>query len=478
MPKEQESATELPLVVDLDGTLIKTDLLYEAFFSHFSGRKRMPFAFIKSFLKGRAALKDFLAQRSDLDFANLPYDEAVLDLISLARKQGRKVVLATASHNLQAEEVAKHLGCFDAVIASTATTNLKGEKKAEMLVELYGYRGFDYIGNHADDLPVWSVASRVVTIRASKAVVRRVARISQDVDHLPAVKATIKTWMKALRVHQYAKNALVLVPLLTAHRFDQGSIFVACLSLIAFSLCASSVYLINDLADLQSDRLHLRKRNRPFASGALSINIGLLMVPALLAAAFFVAAFISMFFFLTLAGYLVLTTAYTFWLKKKLIVDVVVLSMLYTLRILAGGAAIDVQVSPALLTFSIFIFTSLALVKRMVELKNVVDLNLPELQSRNYRGSDMSVVTSLAAASGLNSLTIFALYLSSDTVQSAYSKPWILWLILPVLLYWLARALVIAHRGDMNDDPIVFAVQDNVSRLALCCMIGFVLVAI
>jgi 4-hydroxybenzoate polyprenyltransferase len=247
---------------------------------------------------------------------------------------------------------------------------------------------------------------------------------------------------------------------------------------VAFCLCASAVYVLNDLIDLRSDRAHPRKKQRSFAAGRLSPLHGICAIPVLLLVALAVAATVSRQFVLILLTYLALTTAYSFYLKRKLLVDIVVLSVLYTVRIFAGGVAIGVAISNWLAMFSLFFFTALALIKRYTELAVRRDAQLGKPAGRNYELDDLPVLGVLSAAAGLNAITIFTLYISSANVTALYRRPEALWLIAPLLLYWFARMLVMAHRRHLDDDPIVFAVRDRISLLTLACIIGLVIVAI
>ncbi len=290
-------------------------------------------------------------------------------------------------------------------------------------------------------------------------------------------RAGVLTWAKALRVHQYVKNTLMIVPLVTAHQFNYAAITSVLVAFVAFSLCASAVYVLNDLFDIDADRQHPTKKNRPFASGVLKPWQGKIAIPILLVLAFACAADVSLKFTLALLFYLALTTAYSVSLKRKMLVDVVVLAMLYTIRVIAGAIAISVDVSAWLLVFSMFMFLSLALMKRYSELALRIDHNLPVPSTRNYKLDDLVIVGCLAVASGFNAVTIFALYVSSPAVQQMYANPDVLWLACPVLTYWIGRAMILAHRRMMNDDPIVFAIRDRISRLAGILMVGIVLLA-
>ena len=296
---------------------------------------------------------------------------------------------------------------------------------------------------------------------------------------LPASRRQLAVvWLRALRVHQYAKNGLVFVPVLTAHRFDLRTFGVGLLAFVALSLAASAVYLLNDLVDIDADRAHPTKRNRPLASGELPVGHARAAIAVLLAAAIAAAFLVGPAFAGVLAIYLVLTTAYTFHLKRRMVLDVVALAALYTLRVIAGAAAIDVVLSEWLLAFSMLMFTSLALIKRYVELNMRADAALPDPGNRDYRVGDAGIVATLAAAAGMNAITIFALYISSPAVAKLYKHPALLWLTCPIMLFWIARALLLANRREMHDDPIVFALRDPASWWVLASMVAVILAAI
>jgi 4-hydroxybenzoate polyprenyltransferase len=286
-------------------------------------------------------------------------------------------------------------------------------------------------------------------------------------EYLPHQKPSWRTWARLLRVHQYTKNLLLLVPLLASHQLTAENLIELGIAFLSFCLCASSVYIINDLVDLQADRAHPTKRHRPLAEGRIQLIHALLAAPLLLIASFILATGVSPAFFAVLLGYFVLTTAYSFYLKRKMLIDVVTLAMLYTVRIIAGAIAIGVHVSPWLLTFAIFIFLALALIKRYAELATRLDLQLSEPSNRNYKFEDLGVVAAFAAAAGYNSVTVFALYISSPDVNVLYQRPQMLWFVCPVLIYWTSRLVMIAHRRSMTEDPIVFAMTDRNSLLSL-----------
>jgi 4-hydroxybenzoate polyprenyltransferase len=474
---ERHQSSSIPLVVDLDGSLIKTDLLHESFFSSVMNGFEHHWSTLNALRRGKAPLKAYLAGAGTIDYALLPFNSDVLELIREVKSQGRPVYLATASNCLHAEGIAAHLGFFDGIFSSDDTVNLAGSEKARRLVDAFGERGFDYIGNSHADLSIWEHARTAYVATNSTALRRKVELSGAQVKPVGVPSRSIRTWIKALRVHQYAKNALIFVPMLTSHAYTVHHLFSACMAFVAFSLCASSAYFLNDLIDLNADRQHPSKKNRPFASGAIPVLEGVIAIPVLLLLAFGCAALISALFAGVLLAYLVLTLAYSFTLKRRLVVDVVVLATLYTTRVIAGAAALPVVPSEWLLAFSMFIFTCLALVKRYVELAMRIDRELPDPSNRNYRLIDLPIVGALAAASGFNAVTIFALYVSSPTVGGLYRHPELLWLVCPVLMYWLSRMVILAHRRVLDDDPIVFALRDRNSRICAAAMIAIVLIA-
>jgi 4-hydroxybenzoate polyprenyltransferase len=422
-----------------------------------------------------ARLKHMLSQTVEFDPAMLPYDPQVLKIVRQASEEGRPVYIASASHARLVEAVSDHLGLFTGWFATDAGTNCAGESKAEILVAAFGDGGFDYIGNNVADLPTWRRAAKAYALRTPARVARQLSADCRDVEHLAHDRPSWRDWARLLRVHQYAKNALIFVPLLANHLFSWASTMPAFLAVLAFSLCASGVYLLNDLVDLQDDRAHRTKSRRPLACGDIPLSHALFAIPLLLIMAFAVAAFVSLPFLAVLAGYLILTTAYSFFLKRKMILDVIVLAGLYTTRIIAGAVALSVAVSPWLLAFMMSWFLSLALVKRYVELIGREEARLPDSKNRDYRNADAGMVGALAAAAGLNALTLFLLYIASEDAQSLYTRPDVLWLVAPVLACWIGRVLMLAHRGMMHDDPVVFALKDRVSLATFGVVGAFVL---
>lgn len=466
-------AGDVVLVVDLDGTLILTDLLHE---SALKLLREAPLAALRipSWLaSGRAMLKHQIACRVDLDVRGLPYHEPFLAWLHTQRESGRRLVLCTASNTRYAQTVADHMGFFEDVIASDDVVNVSASRKAQILVGRYGEKGFDYAGNSAADLQVWPHARRAIVVNASARVATRARQQAEVAAEWPPQPARLRDWLRAIRLHQWLKNLLVLLPLAAAFRLGEWALLQqALLAMLAFGLCASSVYLLNDLIDLESDRAHPRKRLRPLASGRLSAPAGLWAALALLVGAAVLGSTARPAFQACLAGYFVLTLAYTFYLKRRVIVDCIALGSLYTIRVVAGWSAVGLPASFWLLAFSLFLFLSLAFLKRYSELHALTQSGRTDAPGRAYLASDLPVVQTMGVAAGFASVMLMALYINGDTVLSHYSRPEILWLTVPIQLYWVSHMWMQAHRGNMHDDPVVFAVRN---RHSLACGAMFAL---
>jgi 4-hydroxybenzoate polyprenyltransferase/phosphoserine phosphatase len=461
-------STAIPLCVDLDGTLISGDLLLESLLLLI---KRNPLFLLLVpwwLLRGKAALKAEIAKRVSLNPAALPYNETFYQWIAEQKANGRPVWLCTASNHRLAEKVAKHLGIFDGVISSSDTENLAGKDKANQLVEKFGVHRFDYCGNHAVDLDIWRFSQAAVVVNASPHLERQAQSLTRIVFTFPRKSRLLHAAVKAVRPHQWVKNLLLFIPLAAAHQAGNvGMMMNACIAFVAFGLCASSVYLLNDMLDLEVDRQHQRKKHRPFAAGDLSLLVGFALVPVLLTAAIALALQLPHDFLLVLLFYYVLTLAYSFGLKRVVLVDTIALAGLYTIRIVAGAAAVDVPLSFWLLLFSIFLFLSLALVKRYAELDGMMRQGKMKAAGRGYFVEDLTILDSMGAASGYLCVIVLALYINSPDVEALYSHPQILWLLCVLLLYWISRVWLSAHRGTMHDDPLVFALKDPVSLVVV-----------
>ncbi len=465
-------ADEPPLAVDLDGTLIHTDLLHESALQLVRQRPLLALALPQWLAGGKALLKRMIAERAELDAATLPYNEALLERIRAERAQGRRVLLVTASDQRYADAVAAHLGLFDEAIGSDGLINLSGRRKAERLVQRFGAKGFDYVGNSRDDLPVWRQARRAIVVNAGAGLRRQAQALTEVETELPPPRPGAGTWLRAMRPHQWLKNLLVLLPLAGAHRLGEAAMLGQTLvAFAAFSLCASAVYVLNDLLDLQSDRAHPRKRQRPFAAGQLSVPQGLAMAALLLLGAGVLAARSPPAFAACLASYFGLTLLYSLWLKRRVLVDCITLGLLYTLRIVAGWLATGLTSSFWLLSFSLFLFLSLAFVKRYSELMAYARLGRTDAHGRGYQTGDLPLVQTMGVAAAFSSALVLALYINGDTVRLLYAHPEWLWLTVPIHLYWISRMWMKAQRAVMDDDPVVFALRD---RYSLACGAMFV----
>lgn len=455
----------VPLCVDLDGTLIRTDLLVESWFALLKHRLSMALLAPYWALWGKAHLKARIAEQVDIDVRHLPYHRPFLEYLVDQHRRGRRLVLVTAACEKYARAVAAHLSIFAEVIATDGDVNMSGNQKRNVLIDKFGLKGFDYAGNGWSDVKVFPAAQHAVLVNPVPGVERATRKVSALDRIFRSEEKALFQYLRALRPHQWLKNGLVFVPLLASHQMNDLALFgYAVIAFIAFSLCASSVYLLNDLLDLPADRAHPRKRNRPFASGTASVKVGAVLALLLLFAAAIMALLLPPIFLLVLGIYYVLTLGYSLWLKGKLLVDVLLLATLYTLRILAGAAACVIVPSFWLLAFSMFLFLSLAMVKRYAELVDIKKTDKSTITGRGYEVADMAILPSMGAAAGYCSVLVLALYINSPDVIENYTYPQALWMLCPIVLYWISRMWQRAGRGEMNDDPVVFAIKDRISR--------------
>jgi len=414
------TAPATPLVVPLDNGVIRTRLSNEQAMALMSRQPQRSPGVLMAGIGGR--LSGYVAGKVEIDPVCLPYDEEVLETVRAAKADGREVVLVSDADPAAVQAIADHLDLFDRV--GTAAPD-----GAETLTP-------------------------------------------------PARDTGWKPYVKAIRPHQWLKNILIFLPLLAAHAFFAKAIMACVLAFIAFSLAASSVYVLNDLMDLSADRAHPRKRKRPFASGAIPLRHGFWMAPGMLILAFGLAALtLPGYFSFVLASYYAATMAYSFVLKRKRVIDICMLAGLYTMRVIAGGAAADLLVSPWMLAFSVFLFLSLAAVKRQAELVDGKQSNTEKIAGRGYAPGDLPIVEMMGMAAGYNAVLVMALYISSAETSGLYNSPLILWCVCPVLLYWISRMVMIAHNGHMDDDPVIFAVRDRTSQFCGMLVLGFAVAA-
>lgn len=466
------------LCVDLDGTLIATDVLWESVLLLIRQHPQLVICLPFWLLRGKAHLKRQLAMRVRPNAVTLPYRSDVLDYVREARSCGREVVLATASDEHVANEVAAHLGCFSGVIASAGVWNISDKGKRDALVRRFGPGGFDYIGNGRADLPSWGAARGALLVDPSRSLLKR-TRARANVHHVFVASGRQPiALLRALRIHQWVKNLLVFVPLVMAHQIlDGGRLIAASIAFVVFSLLASSVYIANDLLDLESDRQHPRKKHRPFAAGDLSIPAGIALAGALLCAAVVLGTLaLPVPALACIATYGALAMAYSFCLKRIVVADVIALASLYVLRVVAGGLAVSVPISHWLLGFSMFLCLSLALMKRHAELTLLQHTGRTEAAGRDYQVVDREWIGPFGAASGYLSVVVLALYITSRDVEVLYRWPAVLWPVCVAVLYWITRMWALAYRGSIHDDPVVATLKDPVSHAVggLIAMLIFV----
>ena len=465
MDEAPDTTDTTPLVVDLDGTLVATDTLHEAVLALAATAPATLLRIPGWLAEGRAGLKAHLADRGVIDPAELPLNETVVALVEAARAAGRPTALVSAADHRQVTAVADATGLFDEAYGSAEGLNLKGAEKARFLTERYGVHGFDYVGDARADLSVWAEAREAITVGAGASLRRAAEATGRPTRHIDPPSGRGRAMLRALRPHQWSKNALLFLPVLAAH--DPGGLPAALIGALAFCLTASAVYIVNDLLDLAADRAHPRKRLRPFAAGDLDAATGLMMAGGLILAALILGGLTGNPAFLgVLLVYFIATFAYSLWLKRRLIVDVLTLAGLYTSRIVAGGVAAGVVLSPWMLGFSMFLFLALAAIKRQAELTDQMASGRAS-SGRAYEPEDLPILRGMAIAAGHAAVMVLALYISSGDVVGLYARPAYLWGILPLLLYWLMRMVMKTHRGRMTDDPIVFATTDRVSLLII-----------
>ena len=473
MVKEELSAKEGksepghgPLCVDLDGTLLRSDSLYEALFD-LVRRKLYLIFFLPFWLRlGKAYFKRRVYELSDLDVSRLPYREELLTALKAEKARGRRLILVTGCHHVLARKIAEHLGFFDETFATAGTLNLVGEAKADFLVQRFGVRGFDYVGNSRADLEVWKQAASAWVVspkRSLLAAAERCAPIAKSFQEHPA---WLPVLAKALRVHHWSKNFLLFLPLLLSESILERALWGRCLlAFFSYSFISSSVYILNDLLDIEADRRHPDNRKRPFAAGTLSIPAGLVLAPFLLSLGLGMAWKLSLAYFAVLLGYFLLTSLYSFRIKQMVMADIICLATLYTWRIWAGGVVTGIPISEWFLIFSLFFFMSLAFLKRCAELIVMEQTQQKKNSRRAYLVSDLPLLIGVGLSNAYLSVLVLALYIHDPKVAQQMRYPDLLWALCPLLLYWVSRVWLKAYRGVMHTDPLVFALRDKASYL-------------
>jgi len=470
---------QVPLCVDLDGTLVKSDTLIDSLLILLRTRPELAFKLPGKVLLGKAAFKAYVSASVSLDAAHLPYNRLLLKFLQQERAKGRRIYVATGADSSIAQRVAAHLGLFAGVLGSDGATNLTGTNKLDRMRTLLGSGAFDYIGNHTPDLPLLAAAHEAMVANPSLRLRWGLKRLGiHPTREFVERRHPLRSLLKAARPHQWAKNLLIFLPVLLSHKPRVALLLAALLAFSCYSLAASATYIVNDLLDIDADRRHPRKHLRPFAAGDLSPFAGLALVAAALLLAFAGARLLPLAFGFWLLFYVASTLAYSLYVKRLALLDVLVLAGLYTLRLLAGGAATQTPVSHWLSGFSIFLFLSLAMVKRFAELENLRASSAPVKNGRGYLVADIEQMRAFGTASAFAAVVVFANYISGRDVEALYRQPRLLWLIVPFMILWLCRVWLLASRGDLNEDPVIFALTDRMSLLIGAAVAALALLAI
>jgi len=473
------SINAYPLCVDLDGTLIKTDSIMEATILAIKSNPFLIFLLPFWIIKGKNYFKYHILEIAKPDAELLPYNEDVINIIKAAKSEGRKTVLTTASLESVAIDVNDYLGLFDELIFSSENHNNRSKNKTNTLNDKFGKSNYDYIGNSNADLEVFASSRKAFLVTNSKRLISKAQKLNSNLDIIHTDTHFFKNLIKEMRLYQWIKNVLIFLPILLAHEFtDITAITNSIIAFFCFSFTASFIYIINDLLDLESDRNHKKKCRRPFASGklnpvpAFSISF-VLMLASLLVAIFY----LPNDFDLILLFYLLLTTLYSVYLKKIVIADIITLAVLYSTRIIAGGEISKLPLSKWFIAFSLFMFFSLAIIKRYTELKNLIKQNKTKIKGRGYETDDMKLLLTLGTSSGYISVLIFLLYIFSPAVSMLYNNPLYLIPVSILLLAWITNMWFKAFRGEMNEDPIVYTVKDSFSYVLIVLIILFIILA-
>ncbi len=460
--------TDKPKIcVDLDGTLIKTDILFETALLFLKENVLNIFLMLAWILKSKATLKNNLSKRVHINASLLPYNQELLQFLH-KNKNEYDLIMATATNGIIAKNIAKHLGIFSDVLASDEETNLKGNQKLEVLDQSYGKGNYIYCGDSSADLPIFSSSMNFVLVNPSRSTKAKALKLKNAILVIENKKSFFKSILKQIRVYQWIKNILLFLPPLLAHVTDIDIYQQAILAFVSFSFTASSIYILNDLLDLESDRAHKRKRFRPIAAGNISIPIAVLTFLILIVSSGFISiGFLPLEYSLVLFLYFISNLLYSFKLKQIYLIDIVILASLYTLRIYAGSLAVTVPASKWLLAFSMFMFLSLAFLKRYTELLDLKTHNKEKAKGRGYSVDDISLVQSFGTGAGLLSILVYTLYIESNSITLLYKRPEFLYIIAPLLLIWVSRLWFKANRGEMHDDPIVFTAKDKISYIII-----------
>ena len=469
----------LPLAIDLDGTLVRTDTLHEAFLAIVRHAAHALPEIALALRDGKAAFKRSVAMHAPaLDPTLLPYNEDLLAWLRAEHARGRRIGLFTASDQSVADAVAGHVGIFEVAVGSDGQTNLSGERKLLAIRRQFG-EAFVYAGDNPVDQPIFAMSSRVILVGPVEALQAKLPPAKDLEASFPTSRGSLQDWARALRPRHWAKNSLVFVPpVFAAHSLDVFVVLQILLLFVAMGILASATYLVNDLFDLSADRNHPRKRFRPFAAGRLQARDGLAVALAMIFLALVAGLMLPGAALAVLVAYLVTTLTYSFWLKRVAMVDVVVLAGLFTLRVLAGSTVLSSPVSPWLLGLSMLFFLGLAMIKRYAELDRIMRAGANELKARGYSVRDLPLLLAAGMASGMASTVLLAIYLINEQYpREVYANPVALWGMFPILVLFLLRNWHLTVHGRMDEDPVIFALRDRVSLILGGCMLGILVAA-
>ena len=458
----------VPLCVNCEHALLKTNLFQEAVFLYVRRHPLNIFLLPIWLLRNKSSLIQKMSQDLQINWRTVPLWERVVERVRAALNDGRRVIFLTAMPQPWSQMLSKEFAGSEVILQSGASGSGPHATAASSLIELFGLKGFDYIGDGRSDLAVCESARRVLLVTSDRAAIAEANAVSLVESVVPKDRTESFAFFKMIRVHQWVKNLLIWVPLLAAHKLTSiHGIALAAEAFLAFSFCASSVYVLNDLLDVESDRQHARKRNRPLAAGKIEANHALLAGLLLFVAAVWLSLRVSNLFTLTVAIYFAMTLAYSMRLKRQVIVDVMLLAALYTIRVVAGAVATTVVPSFWLLAFSMFLFLSLAVVKRYSEMLVTLSQDKLYAAGRGYSVEDLPVLLSLGMSTGVAAIVVLALYINDPSTSKLYPTTIWLWPVPPLMLYWISRVWMKAHRGEMHDDPVVFAMRDWQSLLTV-----------
>lgn len=471
----------IPLCVDLDGTLIKSDTIIESTLLAIKSKPIIFFLLFFWILNGKNYFKKRITNIATPNPEILTYNVEVINFIKEEQAKGRQIILTTATTQNIANSISEYLNMFDLVISSTDNFNNRSKNKSQILIDKFGFKNFDYIGNGYADLEVWKSSRNALVVSDNKSLIANAGKISEVTKIFkPTNKSKIQLLIKQLRVFQWLKNILIFIPFILAHKFGNTSVYLtSILGFLSFSFLSSFVYIVNDLLDIESDRNHHTKSKRPIASSELSIpfafTVGLILCISSFAISIFV---LKSTFTLYLLAYLILTSSYSIKLKKIFVIDILTLSILYTLRLMAGADLTYAPISKWLLAFSVFIFLSLSIIKRYTEILNAVKDRKENIMGRAYEISDINLLQSMGITSGLISVLVFILYIFSPEVIMLYGQPSFLMPVILIILYWIIRIWFLAQRGLVDEDPIIFTAKDKQSYLITFLIVLFIYLAI